>query len=373
MKNNTLVLIDWLVGILIFPTIISVLALKKAISLFYFTNGNGRLIIKFLGAGNYVAMSKIIDQDTVLISAISNKAAIERFIRPKTCFYIDDSSFHSLLLSSICAIFFILRKNFHEVINLEAESSFSKLLTSLARADYKFGVTNKHRSYLDAFMYDKYLVNPVMLGKSEIVNLLTNFSLVTNYYCLASIRESQKRFLRVFRKDKRVQNVVFAPSGSDTNNLRRVNVGVWKRVADKFFDGNDGLTLSIIFPNAKDQQYESFNQVFSQSIRCSMKIGSYEDYVDTLTEADLIVCIDSQSLHLGSKLQVPVICFFGPTSPYGVGHSDNVFPISKAPACSPCMHKYFCPPCDNIAVCMDFNEDDLKIFDQLLTHDISSL
>lgn len=106
-------------------------------------------------------------------------------------------------------------------------------------------------------------------------------------------------------------------------------------------------------------------QILTGYSRCKMRIGSYSDYLHTLAEADLIVCIDSQTLHIGSRLGVPVVCFFGPTSPYGVNHVSTVYPISKAAMCSPCMHKYFNTPCEDKAICMKFEGDDLNIFDRL--------
>lgn len=365
MKNNTLVLIDWTTGLAISPLIILVKAVKKLASKFYRPKRNGRLLIKFLGAGNYVAMSDVIDDNTTLVSAASNRAAIERFLNPKAVFYIDDTGLFSLVRTAVGATLYVLTGSFHEVINLETESKFSKLLTTLARSEETLGLTNIHKSYLDALIYDRYLVNPIMVSKSDAIRLLTKFELVVNKYALEPINKSQKDFIEQVRFNKTISKIVFSPTGSDTNTLRRLDVDVWTKIANKIFAKFKDVSIDIVFPNMVDWQYQPMGQAFALEPRCTMKIGSYEDYLNVLKEADLIVCIDSQSLHIGCRLGVPVIGFFGPTSPYGVNYASTVYPISKAAICSPCMHKYFVTPCKNTAVCMEFSDADLGVFDRL--------
>ena len=365
MKNNTLVLIDWIAGLVIAPAIIIVKLIKKLAVNFYQSHRQGRLIIKFLGAGNYVAMSDVIDGNTTLISALSNKSAIEHFLKPQEVFYIDDSNFFSLVSNSFGAIFFVLKGSFHEVINLETESKFSKLLATLARSELTLGLTNAHKSYLDALIYDQYLVNPMMLSKSDSIRILTHFDLVSNEYGLAAIEKSQSDFLNHVRFKGGIKRIIFAPTGSDTNKLRRLGADLWKKVADRILLQFPDTTFDLIFPNNTDWQYESIHSILGADPCFSVRIGGYGQYLEWLAKADLVVCIDSQTLHIASKLETPVICFFGPTSPYGVNHSKNVYPISRAAMCSPCMHKYFSTPCADRAICMNFNDSDLQIFNRL--------
>lgn len=365
MKNNTLVLIDWVAGLVISPAIILVKVVKKIAAKIYRPKRDGRLLIKFLGAGNYVAMSDVIDNNTTLVSAASNRAAIENFLRPKALFYIDDSGFFSLISTALGSIVFVLKGSFYEVINLETESKFAKLLTALARTEKTLGVTNVHKSYLDALIYDRCLVNPIMVGKSDSIRLLTHFELLVNEYALASIKKSQLDFLSTVRFNRLINKVVFAPSGSDTNRLRRLNVETWALIAKKIHAKFPDAVVDLVFPSIHDWQYESMKKTLSLDSRYQIRIGNYSHYLKLLADADLIVCIDSQTLHIGSRLGIPVIGFFGPTSPYGVNHLPTVYPLSKAAMCSPCMHKYFVTPCQNKAICMQFDSADLDIFDRL--------
>lgn len=365
MKNNTLVLIDWGAGFLIGPLIIVIKILKKVASKFYKPKRSGRLIIKFLGAGNYVAMSNIIDDKATLISASSNKLAIDHFLMPKNVFYIDDSSLNSLLISSFGAIFFVLKGSFCEVINLETESKFSKLLVTLARSEVTLGVTNTHKSYMDMIIYDHYLVNPVMIGKADTLELLTNFRLIQNDHAIAAILKNQQEFLEEVRLKKSICNIAFAPTGSDTDTIRRLTPEIWHVAANKLLTTFPDAIINVYFSSENDIQYESIYSIFHSSERVNICVGSYSEYVAGISKSDLVVCIDSQTLHVANFYEVPTICFFGPSSPYGVNHTKRTYPVSLAASCSPCRHKYFEIPCRGQAPCMNFTELDLNIFDRL--------
>lgn len=365
MKNNTLVLIDWTAGLIISPLIILVKAVKKVASKFYRPQRNGRLLIKFLGAGNYVAMSEVIDDNTTLVSAASNRAAIERFLNPKAVFYIDDSGFLSLVKTALGAIFCVCKGSFHEVINLETESKFAKLLTALARADRTMGITNVHKSYLDFIIYDRCIVNPVMMSKDLAIELLTDFRLIQNPHAMASIKQSQMDFFEALEFPRGIRQVAFAPTGSDTDTIRRLHPEIWSRIATKLVASFPDIKICVYFPSQLDPQYQDISALLSQLAAVEICIGNYNDYVSGIERSDLVVCIDSQTLHIANRLDVPVVCFFGPSSPYGVNHTTSTCPISMAAACSPCRHKYFTIPCEGMPVCMDFQEIDLEVFDQL--------
>lgn len=365
MKNNTLVLIDWGVGFITGPIIIVAKLLKKIASKFYRPKRNGRLIIKFLGAGNYVAMSDIIDDQTTLISASSNKLAISHFLKTKNVFYIDDSSLLSLATTSLGAIFFVLKGSYCEVINFETESNFSKLLASIARADQTLGITNVHKSFMDMIIYDRYLVNPTIIGKSDSLALLTNFRLIQNEHAMAAILKSQHDFFQEVRFKKPVVKIAFAPTGSDTDTIRRASPAIWKIAAHKLLTIFPDAAIDLYFPSQEDMQFEQLSKVFANDQRVSVRVGSYSDYVAGIKNADLVLCIDSQTLHVANYYQVPSICFFGPSSPYGVNHTHLTYPISLGAACSPCRHKYFEIPCGGKALCMNFSELDLSVLDRL--------
>jgi len=56
MKNNELVFLDAFIGLFLLPLTIFFRYFKKTISLFLLKKNEGILIVKFLGAGNYLAI-----------------------------------------------------------------------------------------------------------------------------------------------------------------------------------------------------------------------------------------------------------------------------------------------------------------------------
>lgn len=365
LKNSSLVTLDWVFGFFIIPLIFIIKGLKIGAFFYNKSVSSGVLIIKFLGSGNLIAIREVITSETYIITAKSNFSAINKFLKHKKAFYIDDSNFFSLLTTSIFAIFFILNKRFARVVNLETESKFAKLLSCIARSEENLGLTNQHRSYLDKFLYDRYLVNPLMVSRADCIKLLTKFELKTNVYTSASIQESQNNFLTSITFKSGISKIVFAPTGSDTNNLRRVDANVWKNVLIKLYRSFAEVEVYFLFPDSNDFQYQSIRNSLSLFKTCKFEICNYDNYLYHLRNCDLIICIDSQTLHIASVFKIPTICFFGPTNPYSVNSSNFIYPISHSPMCSPCMHRYFKSPCDQKAPCMLFQDEDLAIFDSL--------
>jgi ADP-heptose:LPS heptosyltransferase len=365
LKNNTLVLIDWFSGFFIIPFILFIKGVKKFIGIFCRTKKKGTLLIKFLGAGNFIAIKDAISSEATIVSVKNNRTAIEKFVNCKEVFYIDDTNFISLISSSLKAIFFVINKSYLRVINMETESKFAKLLSCIARSEETLGLTNQHRSYLDSILYDRYLVNPLMVSKSECINLLTKFEIKSNFHVLAAIKESQKSFIKNITFKNGITKIIFAPTGSDTNKLRRVDCLIWEKVLLKLRYNFPDALIHILFPNEIDWQYKDLSLSLAKYSICKFEFSSYENYLNHLLSSDLIVCIDSQTLQIASIIEKPTICFFGPTNPYNVANSNFIFPLSHSPICSPCMHKYFKFPCGGEAPCMLFEEKDLIIFDML--------
>lgn len=365
MKNNTLVFLDWLSGFFISPLIVVVKLFQRNPSKKVGFRNNERLIIKFLGAGNYVAISEAVNDQTTLISASSNKAAIEYFLKPKKVFYIDDSGIIPLVKTSFYAIIFVFKGSFNEAINLETESRFAKLLVALSGSKFTMGISNTHKSYLDAYIYDRYLVNPSMISKQQSISLLLNFRLIKNGNLASLIRNSQAEFYKRVKLKNPIKRVAFCPSGSDTDLARRISVDIWQFMVNKLVKQHPDVRIEVYFQSKNDFQYLDLVGMLSGYPNIEFHVGGYKNYVKGLSEQDLIICIDSQSLHIANHYDIPVICFYGPTTPYAVSFSSATYPITLSAACAPCVHKYFTKPCGNSPVCMNFTAEDLDVFDRL--------
>lgn len=366
MKNNHLVVVDWLLGFLITPAILIIIIIKYPFKKYIISKRSGTLIIKFLGAGNYIAFKDYVNNEVEILTAISNRNAINYFLRPKKIFYIDDRSYINLIFSVIKNSLILLFNSYDVVINLEPESNFAKLMSVVIRSNKILGLTNKNRSYLDFLLYDRYLVSPVMLTKIKIIDLLYDGLYSTNEHIDASIIDSQNRFIEQgFFYNKKILNIVIAPTGSDTNHLRRLAADKWHFIFKTISNKYPSCTFNLVFQNKNDWQYNSIVGELSKYKNVNIKIGNYDDYINIIKIADLVICIDSQTLHISSVLNKPVVCFFGPTSPYEVGYTKNVFPISKSVICSPCMHKYFVAPCGNLLYCMNFTDEELSFINKI--------
>ena len=98
-------------------------------------NYRGILIIKFLGAGNFIAIQDtLVNKDVDILSAKSNANAIAKFNIGNRVFLIDDSNLFNLIISSLNCISRLIFINYQQVINLETESKFAKFVTALTSA-----------------------------------------------------------------------------------------------------------------------------------------------------------------------------------------------------------------------------------------------
>ncbi len=103
MNNNTLVIIDKFFGYFLYPILLifyPFIIVKNK-----FTSKNRKiLIIKFLGSGNFVSISNLINENCDLITVKSNINAINYFANYNQIYLIDDKSIFSIF-SSLSTIF----------------------------------------------------------------------------------------------------------------------------------------------------------------------------------------------------------------------------------------------------------------------------
>jgi ADP-heptose:LPS heptosyltransferase len=361
MKNNQLVLLDMVSGFLLLPLSILFRVLRKLFSKAIHIQYEGILIIKFLGAGNFIAIqNKITGKNIDLVTAKSNEYVLKNFRFGRETFFIDESSFFNLFLSASACCFKIFFKNYHQVINLESESSFAKFLTSLTSAKILSGVSSSNKSYIDFWLYDRYLVNPQMLNKIGLISQLDRFHPVTNIYMKSAILEHCRQFDKsTFLHN--IKTVTISPSCSNTDNMRRLSNKDWN-IALSLLSKACGIEKIVaVFPNSMDSQFQSFVEMQSIYPILDVRVTSYKEFIDHIESADLLVTIDSQALHLRQQFNKASIVFFGPTSPFGVNLTIATYPVTKALVCSPCTHKYLRLPCENLGPCMNFDSNFLDV------------
>lgn len=366
MKNNQLVLLDIITGFLLLPLCFLIRGLRRILSRVFEVNYHGILIIKFLGAGNFIAIQDaLLDKDVDILSAKSNANALAKFNIGKRVFLIDDSNLFRLIFSSLNCVFKLLFINYQQVINLETESKFAKFVTALTSAKLLSGISNVHKSYVDYFLYDRYLVNPMMLDKPAVINLLLDFQVVTNRYMKFAL-DSHRHDFFLNTSLNNVKRVIVSPTGSNTDFIRRLSVDAgWDIVID-YLSSLDGIDIvDVVFSTSTDHQYHDFVVLSQKYPIVRLHITKYDEFIQKIKESDLVLTIDSQALHIAQQFKKPTIAIYGPSTPFGVNFEKTTYPVTRSLICSPCIHKYFKRPCGELAPCMKFDRLEFKVLNQI--------
>jgi hypothetical protein len=322
---------------------------------------NKILIIKLLGAGNFIAMADALNsRECTIITVSGNRSTIKEFAPSAELILLDETSLMRLIATVVQAFVMLVFKKYGMVINLEAESSFAKLISALPQADELVGLSNKYKSLFDWFFYDYYLVAPLNLSRGRVLeNLIRNGKPETNVLNALVLQTLNDSLPKAYGIPKR--NVVLVtPTCSPTDGNRRLKIAVWRHVMQlltiQFED------VIVAFPSSRDKQYSEFEGLRAEFPLSSITIvvESYRQFSARIRTCDLLVTVDSQALHIGQRFGKQVVCFYGPTSPHGVHLGKRTYAISKEFECSPCTHKYLVLPCRGSVDCMRFSEDDIK-------------
>jgi len=368
MNNNILISLDTFVGVLLIPAGLIINVLNKCILQFVRPKPRGRLLIKLLGAGNYLPIkAKLNSKSFDIITVTSSIKTLEHFDIGGKIYGISESNIFTLCISSIRLFFILLFKNYDQVINLEIESKFAKFLALITPAKKLSGISSHNKSYLDRIIYDSYLVSPLLLGRADIVSQLIEFKPRINSFLSAIIYNHQEKFKKKFPSFKSAENIAIFPSCSSTDPLRRVKNRDWKIILTMLINRRNIKNITVIFSNKGDDQYHFFNNflISNNSKKLHLRITNFRHFVDYIKRSDLILSVDSQALHIAQLYKKQTIAFYGPTSPFGINLEETTYPICLPLSCSPCTHKYLKLPCGNSAPCMNFNQKDFEILNFL--------
>lgn len=364
MKNNTLVYLDKFSGIILIPLAL-VLRVRVLLLKCNKRNHERDLVIKFLGAGNFISLKNELDQrcSVDILTVRSNLPTLKKFNIGKKYFIIDDRN--GFLMAASMAIIFcqLFNKRLSCVINLESESIVAKFFTSIPVAQRVCGITNINKGLIDPLIYDFYLVSPLLLSKKEIYKNLQNFGVRSNREMSIVINE---RRLNFFKKNisrlSSVSNICLSPTCSNTDSLRRLSIAYWRMV---IINIPVSIIIYAVFPSKDDAQYLEFIELSREFDNLVVSITTYDEFELSITGSNLLISVDSQALHIAQLNKILTICVYGPTSPFGVLLEDTTYPLTRALDCSPCTHKYFSLPCKGLAPCTKFENSDFDIFKQI--------
>lgn len=353
MNNKLLLIIDSLSQFLLFPIVIIFILFRKFIYSGRNYNNDRELIIKLMGAGNFIAFSSNFkDENIHLLTTNNTYNAVRHFCTTERVFIIDTSSLLSLLKSLPTLFSLYFQGRYSLIVNMESESVFAKFVTATVSASNRSGLSNAYRGLLDYFIYDNYIVSPDLMPKKAILNQLRSYNPEVNSDINSIIKHKQQNFLLAYAdKLLSVKKLVIAPSCSKADETRRLPNELWIEVFN-IIDIQNIKTVEILLQDKHDPQASFFNTFFLNYKNVYVRITSYEAFTHSIEKADVLITVDSQALHIAQYYGVFSFAFFGPTSPFGVNIEDTTYPISASLQCSPCTHKYFVKPCNGDCFCL---------------------
>jgi ADP-heptose:LPS heptosyltransferase len=337
MKSNNLILIDKFFGIVFQPVII----LNCFIGYFFKKEPKvikKVLIIKFLGAGNIIALENFYKNfDITYLTSDKNKSVISILNKKNVIIYTN----YKIFSSTFKLIYFCFFYRFDCVINLESESHFAYFLTSIARSRFKTGITNKHKSYRDNLLYSKHIVKSQDAQYNQIID----------YFLLNKYEGGKQENNINLHKLLKIQNKIIHifPTCSDVDINRRLPIHQWDKIMLSLYKNN----IVEIIVQDNDYQYNSFKKL-AKKYNIEIKNTNYNDFWGLIKKSEVIVTVDSQALHISQYFNKLVFCFFGPTNETNIWCNKKTIPIKNNYFCSPCTHKYFVAPCKNKQPCMNF-------------------
>jgi hypothetical protein len=359
MNSKFLIFVDAALSVLVILIAVVFRLRTKLLNLLQVkSNSNRVLIIKFLGAGNFIAMADALKFDgCTIVSVVGNHSALSTFVPSAELVLINEKSLFKLILTVASTLMKLLMSSYAKVINLEAESAFAKLIAAVPYTNELNGLSNKYKSLSDWFFYDYHLVSPSNLNRDRILKILlrTDPPQVNqaNALTLKAMNEVRGEGVLVQRKDM----VFVSPTCSLTDGNRRLPIDIWQVVIHQL--SAEFKSVVIAFPSTQDEQYKAFQELLTRLSypHVTMVIESYQAFSARIQSCDLLVTIDSQALHIGQQWNKRIVCFYGPTSPHGVKLGALTYAVSKELECSPCTHKYFSEPCRGSVDCMKFSQE----------------
>jgi len=314
------------------------------------------LVVKFLGAGNFIPISEIINHSNFdIVTVKANQKTLQKFAEKASTLLLDEKSFLTVLYSSVILIFRLFGRKYTKVLNLESESTFAKFICSIPGANKRLGISNKHKSFFDSIFYSSYLVNANLASKADVLRILLDYSEIKNLEIDKLVSIHNNKFVKKYSKEC-FSHVALAVTCSKTDNNRRVNAYLWSVILEAF---EKNVSIKILFDNEKDPQYKDFINLTKSMKNAEVVLTDYDNFVDLIKQSDLVISLDSQALHVAQKFQRPTIAFYGPTSPYGVNFNESTYAVSKSLLCSPCVHKYHKLPCRGKSGCMNFEKEEI--------------
>ena len=329
-------------------------------------NYNNIFIIKFLGIGSISRTISLIESlkirypnaKIIFITFSENKDFIKLFKSIDKIILINKKNFFYLIYTSIKLILNCLFEKKSLLIDLEAHSNFSKIISFFNNSKTKIGfhIKKKILIYNKSIFFDRNLF--LEKNYKKILDYLNCEKKIFNnikYLDLKKSFLSLKKKLQKINIKKKETFFIININSSDLCVERKWDLNNFIKLIDHLLK----LNFKVILIGSNDERKKT-NIIMEKFLNYQNKIFNF---AGNTTIGELIaifeiykvifVTNDSGPLHLANLSRCPTISLWGPGDPqhYADKYDKHIIIYEKV-FCSPCIYINVKPPCNGNNICM---------------------
>ncbi len=306
----------------------------------------------------------------IFITRKNNQSLFAHLSDVDEVLFVDDDSLPSLALSNIKLISRLIHRRVDLFLDLELFSAYGALVSlfSLARNRIGFlcGLDTDFKTLLYTHLMYFNMQMPIRACYLQLARL-------ANIACDASSDLIAPIVDDTIRNDARVKLDSILSTTEDARKLLAINVNASELILERRWVLNRFETVAryfaqqryhILFVGSSDEQpyvQSVVNRMSDISDWVHNVAGSFtlSEFFALLQECDALLTTDTGIMNFAYALDVPTVSLWGPCSSiqYHVDR-DSTRAISKSVYCSPCVHRFYQPPCRGDNVCMTLIEVD---------------
>ncbi len=330
-------------------------------------------ICKFKGMGSIIQSTPMMDAlrtrypeaEIIFVSTKSNRHILNTIHLVDTSVLLDESSLFTFMVSSMKALFFLIRKRPDVYIDLEIYSDFSTIFAALTLSKNRMGFYLRSSSFRMGIYTHMMYFNPREPISNVYLQFASLFSKDIKESTLYSFSMTIEKYPVLSRK-----YIVINPNASDLRLERRWDasnfVSLIKMIRHEFSE----YTIQLI-GSASERGYTQTiaDTVDDEDVMNTAGTQRIEELIAFISHARLMISNDTGPMHIAFCTNTPIVCLFGPCSPEQYAHGANAYIIYKKVYCSPCVHDFEVAPCHGNNMCMkliDVKEVFEKVKDALL-------
>ncbi len=378
MKTRTKILLDeYIVGPFVKAVNLLVIPLGKIMKIDHDLHKSFSTIAicKYKGMGSIIQSTPLIKTlkrnhphaKIIFVTSIENKQIINLIEDIDEVIYINDNSFSSLTLSIFPFVRNLMKRKIEVFIDLEVYSNFSTLVSLLSMSKNRLGfyINSKHYrmgNYTHMMYYNT---------RSSISETYLQFAGMLNCRTKTTGLYKFKPFpLPSTLKGTNLNGlIVINPNASDLRIERQWPREKYIQLIRDIYSNYPDKTVALI-GSKKEADYvkgimlelPSCGQIISLAGKTTIA-----ELVAVIQRAQVVVTNDTGPMHIAFATETQTIALFGPCSPTQYGNNKHCMVVYQNLYCSPCVHEFVTPPCNNNNHCMK-SIDSANVFNLLQSY-----